>query len=47
MVKVELEKMTWPEAEERVKEDQYTPVIVLFSSTEQMVDILHLNTNYF
>jgi creatinine amidohydrolase len=43
--KVELERMTWPEVEERVREDPYTPVIVLFSSTEQHGPHLPLNTD--
>ena len=45
MVKVELERMTWTEAAERVKEDPYTPVIVLFSSTEQHGPHSPLNTD--
>lgn len=45
--KVELERMTWPEAEERAKEDPYTPVIVLFSSTEQHGPHSPLNTDSF
>jgi creatinine amidohydrolase len=43
--KVELERMTWPEAAERVKEDPYTPVIILFSSTEQHGPHSPLNTD--
>jgi len=46
-LKVELEKMTWPEAAERAKEDPYTPVIVLFSSTEQHGPHSPLNTDSF
>ena len=42
-----MEKMTWPEVAERVKEDPYTPVIVLFSSTEQHGRHLPLNTDAF
>ena len=45
--KVELEKMTWPQAAERVKEDPYTPVVVLFSSTEQHGPHSPLNTDAF
>jgi creatinine amidohydrolase len=46
-VKVELERMTWEEAAERAKEDPYTPVIVLFSSTEQHGTHSPLNTDSF
>lgn len=46
-IKVELGNMTWPEVVERVKEDQYTPVIVLFSSTEQHGPHSPLNTDAF
>ena len=46
-VKVELERMTWPEVVERVKEDPFTPVIVLFSSTEQHGPHSPLNTDAF
>lgn len=45
MVKVELERMTWPEVAERAKEDPYTPVIVMFSSTEQHGPHSPLNTD--
>ena len=47
MVKVELEKMTWPEVAERAREDPLTPVVVLFSSTEQHGRHLPLNTDAF
>ena len=46
-MKIELEKMTWPEAAERAKEDPYTPVVVLFSSTEQHGRHSPLNTDSF
>ena len=46
-IKVELEKMTWPEAGARAKEDPYTPVIVLFSSNEQHGPHSPLNTDAF
>ena len=45
--KVELGRMTWPEVAERAKEDPYTPVIVLFSSTEQHGPHSPLNTDAF
>jgi creatinine amidohydrolase/Fe(II)-dependent formamide hydrolase-like protein len=47
MVKIELGRMTWPEAAERAKEDPYTPVIVMFSSTEQHGPHSPLNTDSF
>jgi creatinine amidohydrolase len=47
LIKVELEKMTWPEVAERVKDDPLTPVVVLFSSTEQHGRHLPLNTDAF
>ena len=46
-IKVELERMTWPEVAERAKEDPYTPVVVLFSSTEQHGLHSPLNTDAF
>src|SRR4030042_6474237 len=39
--------MTWPEAAKRAKEDPYTPVVVLFSSTEQHGRHSPLNTDSF
>jgi len=43
--KVELGRMTWPEVKERVQEDPLTPVIVLFSATEQHGPHLPINTD--
>jgi len=43
--KIELGRMSWPELEERVKEDPMTPVIVLFSATEQHGYHLPFNTD--
>jgi creatinine amidohydrolase/Fe(II)-dependent formamide hydrolase-like protein len=39
--------MTWPEVAERAKEDPLTPVLVMFSSTEQHGTFASLNTDSF
>ena len=43
--KIELGRMTWLEVKERVEEDPMTPVIVLFSATEQHGYHLPFNTD--
>ena len=43
--KVELGRMTWPEIKERIEEDPFTPVVVLFSATEQHGYHLPFNTD--
>jgi creatinine amidohydrolase len=43
--KIELGRMTWPEVKERVEEDPMTPVIILFSATEQHGYHLPFNTD--
>jgi creatinine amidohydrolase len=43
--KIELGRMTWVEVKERVEEDPMTPVIVLFSATEQHGYHLPINTD--